>query len=141
MAVPETSPSPWAACVSLIEEESAVHLNGQVDGGPRGHVAVVHVAAVGARRDCHQHGIGGGRDAEHAGKGRQGERDVVVEADLGCAGLHGEAADPRLRELVGEEAEAGQDRRPAPSGHLDFVDGYREDVTRGGALNLVSCHT
>ena len=105
MAVPDTSPSPCAACVSPIEK-SSLDLNGQVDGGSRGHVAVVHVAAVGARRDRHQHGIGRGRDAQHAGEGRQRQRDVVVEADLGRAGLHGK---PRIQGSVNSSA-----RKPNP---------------------------
>ena len=44
----------------------------------------------------------------------------------------GEAADPRLGELVGQEAEPEQDRRPPPTADLDFVDGHPEHITRAG---------
>ena len=54
-------------------------------------------------RQCH---------AERAGNGRNGERDPLGETD--AVALHLGDPQPWVRELVGKQPEAGDDRRPAP---------------------------
>ena len=68
IAVPQTSPSPWAAWVSPTENKAPATSTGRYSVAADGEVADVHVAADPARRhDAVQPGLGR-RDADRAGE-------------------------------------------------------------------------
>ena len=77
----------------------------------------------------------GRRNADRSGERAVGKDDALGEPHVPRSGVDLRDAQPRVRILLGEEAEARDDRRPAPSvrRELEQLDG--EDVSRAGALD------
>jgi hypothetical protein len=63
------------------------------------------------------------------------DRDAVGEANTARRGVDLRDPQPRVRELVGEEAELRDDRRPPPVLRLELDQLDLEDVSRGGAFD------
>jgi hypothetical protein len=95
----------------------------------------VHGAPFGRRNDRVLPGLGGG-EPDRAREGREGPRYVIGESDAaGCCVYFGDV-EPRLGEFVGEEPEAGDDRRPAPGLGRELDDVYLQDVAGLGVLDV-----
>jgi hypothetical protein len=69
----------------------------------------------------------GRRDADRARERRVGQRHAAAEVDDARLGVDARDPQPRVGELVGQQAEAGDDRRPAPvaRAQLEDLDGQR----------------
>src|SRR2546430_384850 len=77
----------------------------------------------------------GRRDANGAGKRPVPELDRVAPDDAGPLSVDLRDLQPRLRELVREQAEARNQRRPAPILRSELDDLDLEHVARRGALD------
>ncbi len=117
-------------------EQGAGGGDGEVEGGAGGEVLDVHVPApLGGGQDAVWSGLFG-READRPGERRERERDPVVEPDLVRLGVDGRDVQPRVGELVGEQPELGDDRRPAPVVRDQLEDLDLERVARFGALDV-----
>jgi hypothetical protein len=97
-------------------------------------VAGVHVAAERARgHDRRLHRIGGVY-AHRPEEGLYGDNDVVLEMRV-VAGGEVEDLEVRLGEVLLEQPEAGDDRRPAPPLGVDVEDLHLQDVAGLRTLN------
>ena len=109
-----------AACrkagVGFSITERALDLDRQVQRGPGAELAGVEVAAHTAGR---QHAVTPGRSWRHAGRAAEradGDSHLVGEGRPAVVGLEGPGVEPRIREGVGQQPEAGNDGRPAIAG-------------------------
>ena len=110
--------------------------NREVDRRARRVERVVHVAAVGARRDGRQQLVGVRSDPHDSGKRSQRHLDACGELDPVRPGLDLPGLEVRLRELVRQQPEPREDPRPAPLPDLDLVQGHRQHVSRSGPLDV-----
>ena len=120
MAVPQTSPSPCAACVSPTEKSAPATSMGRNSSVPCAMSRTSMLPPDAARwNDAVLPGLGG-RDPDRAGEGlqrhlapaaeqRRRERLGIVSPDVQRG----------LLELLGQQAEPRDVRRPAPSGRLE----------------------
>ena len=104
-------------------EERAPDADRQVQPGAGGQVLGVEVAAPRARRDDRVGSGFGWRDADRAGDRGERHLNAVGEGRRGPAGREVPDAHPRLRELVGQQAEPG----------VGAIEGEVLDVGRGRA--------
>ena len=102
---------------------------------PLHELARVQVAAERAGRHDRLRARARRADAHRAHERRQRDQDVLAEGrDVAAAEV--EDAQVRLGELVGQQAEAGEDRRPAPAARVQVEDLDREGVAHLGALDV-----
>ncbi len=116
-------------------EERALDADGQVERDAGVEVLRVHVPAeAGGRHDGMLPRLRQ-RDAERAGERAERERHAVGEPHAAGGPVDLRDAQPRVGELVGEQAEAGDDRRPAPALRPELEQLDRERVARLRALD------
>jgi hypothetical protein len=77
----------------------------------------------------------GGRDADGAREGLVGQRDPVGEGDRARLRVDRRDPQPRVGELVRQQPEAGDDRRPAPVARAQLEDLDRERVAGARATD------
>ena len=103
-------------------EQRAFDANRQEERGSGGEVSDVDVAAEPRGRDDRVRPRGLGSNADRPGERPAGQLKPVAEEDAPV--LDRRNTQPRLGEVVGKEAEARNDRCPAPSSrsHLEHLD-------------------
>jgi hypothetical protein len=122
-------------CVRVAErEEGPLDPDREVERGAGIEVLRVHVAAPARGRDDRMRPRLRRRHPERAREGAERQRDAVGEAHA----IVGDLRDPQpwVRELVGQQSEARDDRRPAPVRRLELeqLDGKR--VSWFGSLDV-----
>jgi hypothetical protein len=116
-------------------EERALDPDGEEERRPGAQVLHVHVPAPDRRRhDGVLPRLGQG-DADRAGERLERQLDALGERDPAGVLLDLRDAKPRIGELVGEEAEAGDDRGPAPVARAQLQDLDGQRVAGLGALH------
>src|SRR5215208_6127506 len=117
-------------------EQRPLHADRQVEGGAGPKVLGVHIAAP-ARGgyDRVRSRLRGGQ-ADGAGERFVGKLDALGEDHPAPCGLDAGDAQPRLGELVGQEPEAGDERRPSPVPRPELKDLDGEHVSRPSILNV-----
>ena len=93
------------------------------------HVAAVHVGRDRRQRPCRR------RHADHATERRDGDPDAGPELHPVGPGLEARHLVERIREVVGQEAEARDRRGPAPVGGLELEQVDLERVARLRAVD------
>jgi hypothetical protein len=87
MAVPQTSPSPWAAWVSPTLKSAPLHLHWEVEDGARGEVADIEVAAHPPGRDDRVMArLRGPLTPDRAAKGFRARAPAAPSAGASCRG-------------------------------------------------------
>ena len=118
-------------------EERARHLDRQIEHRAGGKVADVEIAADAPRRHDGMEPRLGRRHADRAGEGF--ERHARMRAEGGRLprrAVVGPQMQRRLAELVGEQAEARDVRRPAEAGRHELADRDFQRVARLGAFHV-----
>jgi hypothetical protein len=77
-----------------------------------------------------------GGDSDRSGERFVGELDALGEDHLTPFCLHPRDSEPRLRELIGQESEAGDERRPPPVPRPELKNLDGKHVSRPGVLNV-----
>ena len=116
-------------------EQGALHLNRKVERRADAELLDVEVPADPPGRHHAVDARLGRCQPDHAAEELEGDADPVAERrPTACAELPD--LEPGCRELVGEEAEAGDDRGPSGGAHLHRPNLNRENVARPGALDV-----
>ena len=134
MPVTHTSPSPWAAWASPQLNQSALDLDRQVERRALHELSRVHVPPEASGRHDRHLLRARGTDAHRPEERLDRDRDVVAQIrELAVREV--EDADVGIREVVGQQAEAGDDDGVAPAARLHLEDLDRQRVARLGSFD------
>ncbi len=118
-------------------EQGALDFHRQIQDGARRDVLAVYVPAGLVGGDCREVARNGTRDADGAQEGAHGNPDARLKHSVVLLGSGTQIPDleRRLRELVGQEAEPGEDGCPAVGCGFEIEKFNFEDITGFGAVD------